>query len=821
MAARWRGSAALALWLAAVASLASAARAGRLGASVGSAAPAASGRALLQTAEDCSRAVPNCDECIYVRAAAGFTRTQCTRCAWGYASRQDGFACWCAPGFFLNGTEHNCDPCGAGYWCPGADDVGEESGAAHNWCGFHKTTYTERAKTEHDCVVEAGYGWATGNGSEICDYGFFNVGGNNRACVECHGNLITERQGSTSPQECVAPPGYFYLSSRAAECAQGTYKDVAGNWDCDECPDGTTTKFGEVAKNSSTDCTYLRPGYGAPAGLTPGSFSATICPADTYRTGEGFYSTESGLPCEPCPDGTHTYTGRVGATSQDLCLAMPGWGWNSNGTASVCSKGTYSAGWNREPCTSCGEGSITTKTSGAYTPDQCFLPAGHGTARSSNGLVLTGAPCTVGSFGRSAPTYGLVDVECSKCQEHTTTDGEASTGPEACLTFPGYGFNDGSVGLCGFGTYAPGHSHARCKECGNGFGFNTTNGGGDTQPIEGADSPNDCVIASGWTGDGTGGLKPCPRGTFKSALGPAACQDCPTGTTTTLMHAAKEPSDCDACVPGFGNAAINLELPSCVICESGKYAHGYVSGGKGCEPCPQIPYDYTGKMVSKRGASTPELCVAEFSGNGAENYLVWDFIAMSDDALAPHAANTAEDCQAACSGDGACQYYEFRDYEAAGARCRLRNKVAYSLVDVDDTSKSYVLFEVKEQMYVAYEAHPADATLLGEPLEAFDTRAAAEASCNGDGSCAGIMFIHTLGSRPWSTFKGSLWEGVTGKVRAVGESLNSWIAEPTGRAGVADAAFAVPPAAPQSPRRARIMGARLASLGAAPGGMAG
>lgn len=84
---------------------------------------------------------------------------------------------------------------------------------------------------------------------------------------------------------------------------------------------------------------------------------------------------------------------------------------------------------------------------------------------------------------------------------------------------------------------------------------------------------------------------------------------------------------------------------------------------------------------------------------------------------------------------------------------------------------------------MAYEAHPADATLLGQLLKTFDTRTAAEASCNNDSTCAGMKFTHTLtSSRRWSTFKGALWEGVNGKVRTVGENLNSWIAEPTGHA---------------------------------------
>jgi hypothetical protein len=104
-------------------------------------------------------------------------------------------------------------------------------------------------------VVEPGYGWAAGDDSHICDYGFFNMGHNKRECTKCIGGLITVSQGAASPADCVAPAGFYVMSGRAAQCAQGTYKANPGNFECDECPTGTTTKFGEVAKISSTDCT--------------------------------------------------------------------------------------------------------------------------------------------------------------------------------------------------------------------------------------------------------------------------------------------------------------------------------------------------------------------------------------------------------------------------------------------------------------------------------------------------------------------------------------------------------------------------------------
>jgi hypothetical protein len=86
------GSAAFALWLVGLALVPGAAHA-RLGAIRSAPSPASAGRELLQTAVDCDRAVSNCQECMFVRAGPGVSRALCTRCSWGYVSRQNGFAC--------------------------------------------------------------------------------------------------------------------------------------------------------------------------------------------------------------------------------------------------------------------------------------------------------------------------------------------------------------------------------------------------------------------------------------------------------------------------------------------------------------------------------------------------------------------------------------------------------------------------------------------------------------------------------------------------------------------------------------------------------
>jgi hypothetical protein len=45
-------------------------------------------------------------------------------------------------------------------------------------------------------------------------------------------------------------------------------------------------------------------------------------------------------------------------------------------------------------------------------------------------------------------TYGLVDVECTKCLEHSNTTVAGSTSQSSCLVEAGYGWGDGQVLPC-------------------------------------------------------------------------------------------------------------------------------------------------------------------------------------------------------------------------------------------------------------------------------------------------------------------------------------------------------------------------------------
>lgn len=54
---------------------------------------------------------------------------------------------------------------------------------------------------------------------------------------------------------------------------------------------------------------------------------------------------------------------------------------------------------------------------------------------------------------------------------------------------------------------------------------------------------------------------------------------------------------------------------------------------------------------------------------------------------------------------------------------------------------------------------------------------ATRTACNKAPDCIGLTWDFATG---WRTFKGALWEDAVGKVRVVGNAINSWVAIPNG-----------------------------------------
>ncbi|KAI8470423.1 MAG: hypothetical protein J3K34DRAFT_521329 [Monoraphidium minutum] len=745
------------------------------------------GRHLLQAspnATDCDRSVKNCIACRYQFYRGTVTKAICTTCATGYVVKASGRACYCAPGYFANATTDvtgqvgfTCYPCEVNHYCPGAK-ITPESSTVRTRCGDNKLTTTEFGKSDRECVVKPGYGWGTGDTSAVCEQGWYNPGYNTRKCTKCPGSLTTTGNNMTSSQDCQAPIGSYYLRGKAVACARGTYKEYIGNNDCDECPIGMTTPLAQALLSNRTQCNIVEPGYTLAAGATLGSTNATQCPQDTFRAGEVNISDPSvaASNCTACGENLVT---------------LPN---------VTCLTGTYNPGYNREPCVKCGNGTITTVNNGSTNADECYTPAGHGNRRDTISGVLEGYLCPKDSYGRPNNTFGLVDVECTKCPENSHTAQNASTSSADCLTDAGYGWEDGSVLMCEFGYYAVGGTQDKCTYCG--AGYNTTNATSSTSGEPGSDSESDCKLDFGYqNGTNSGTIEPCLRGWYKPTVSFDSCTQCPAGTSTTITMAAVNKTDCDTCRPGFGAATtsgkinvtdINATI-ECTICASGTYSPGFYAGGANCTVCPKTQ-NFTGTMVSREGAWSPEECYGEFITDGAseQNFLWWDIILHNDSSrlelTTTTPPNTKEACQTACSGDAQCQYFVFYDKSVTYGdnTCYLRKagdltRIGNGTTDDawwNEPGMSIVLFEIKEGSYVVYPKYAAET--IGEPLSLTGSTSdfkAMRTACDNHQSCIGLTYDVGAG---WQGFKGTLWEDAVGKVRVKGESINSWVRIPTG-----------------------------------------
>ena len=334
-----------------------------------------------------------------------------------------------------------------------------------------------------------------------------------------------------------------------------------------------------------------------------------------------------------------------------------------------------------------------------------------------------------------------------------------------------------------YGSYSAGYHQAPCTSCGE--GFNTTDQALPSKVAkQGASASENCAVDFGWSyvssSDTSKGLKPCTRGFFKDTLGGATCSQCPNGTTTTITIAAVAKSDCNACRAGFGSSSVNLAAPACGMCDSGTYSPGFIAGGAACLTCPTLEH-FTGLMVTRPGAATSAECIGEFPTDAGtmENGLDWDYIKFPASSLtAVTGADDEAACQATCAGEPRCQYFEFRDYKAAGDRCRYKLAAA-PIAPVDITSTgNYVMFEVATRAYVVYTATDgAEADGTGETMGSpYALLAAAKDACDAADACAGISYSATSGS--FRLFKGTLFDFTVGKVRAVGETINSWLPLP-------------------------------------------
>ena len=87
--------------------------------------------------------------------------------------------------------------------------------------------------------------------------------------------------------------------------------------------------------------------------------------------------------------------------------------------------------------------------------------------------------------------------------------------------------------------------------------------------------------------------------------------------------------------------------------------------------------------------------------------------------------------------------------------------------------------QIAPRTYVVYAAtNAAEADATGDTIQdGYSLLSAAKDACDAQDACDGITYSTT--ASVWRTFQGTLFDNTVAKVKVVGETINSWLPEPT------------------------------------------
>ena len=427
-----------------------------------------------------------------------------------------------------------------------------------------------------------------GQGCNTCPAGTYNSEPGANTCTNCGAGKYQSFTAAAAETQCIAcPANTFSFSANTAltncrcnagyaaaedgiacvACAAGSFKTSVGIGTCTNC--GVNNYSTTVAQVTST-CSSCPAFSQAPAG----SDEASDCRCNIGYTGangavclgcvQGTYKTSIGpSTCTLC--GNNTFSSAVAASSSSVCVSCQG---NStalmgstrqsdchclmgyltknlgvaNATCEICNAGSYNSQLDATTCSKCGAG-YKSSMPGAVAVEQCtacgvstFSAAG--SAQCDICPINTFAPglsdelgdckCLTGYYSQVNGQDGL---PCSACQAGKH---KAQTGAVVCT--------DCAINM--FSTAIAATSIATCVSC-------TTN----AVSVAGSSDSTMCLCNLGFTGSNAASCATCIAGTFKDALGSAACSNCPanyySGLTARTSNATCTPCyDYSVSLPG-------------------------------------------------------------------------------------------------------------------------------------------------------------------------------------------------------------------------------------------------------------------------------
>lgn len=275
------------------------------------------------------------DDC--AACSAGSNKTQlgpgaCVRCPPGHVSGEAAAACAACAANTFETARAECRPCPA---------------HSHAPPGTHAT-----------CPCDAGYPLLDG-ACTACTPGHYEAAG---LCVQCPADTFGVDTAAVSPAVCVAcppnstsaaganhslacrcVPGYTGESS-CRQCAEGTYKTVAGTALCVECAAGT--HWPQDKTERSKQLCRACPGNSTSGAAAHGVYNCH-CSAGFKRVDD---KCEQCLRGQHCAGGVHAMrtcplrsSSAAGSASIAACVCEPGYH-GANGTCAVCPVNMYCEG---------------------------------------------------------------------------------------------------------------------------------------------------------------------------------------------------------------------------------------------------------------------------------------------------------------------------------------------------------------------------------------------------------------------------------------------------------------------------------------------
>jgi hypothetical protein len=355
--------------------------------------------------------------------------------------------CTCNAGYYGNGSV--CNPCLAGYYCPGGANVlacstsvpvpgaspattrdytsallSTTSSACYMACAVGATSTSATTSSGATCSCQTG-NWGTGFACTVCGQGTYSAAGTTGAvgvvtkCPDCAAGTVQPNTGQASCNNCLknqysnAP-----IRTTCTNCAAGTYSLAASADSCTNCTSGYSSLAGQDCMPFATSAAlqgYLSsnsPCQGTWNVTTPAGSCPSTCPyaggtvaGAVYKWSTSIAATGTGTCPQASGSGTSTASPVSCPANNCNCVG----GYTVAGPAVACP-------------TTCGYAGSSIAPGVTYTWATTTAATGSGT-------------CT--NFGTTSPsTQVCIAIPITSCMPITlTTMGATGSTPPATVTY--------------------------------------------------------------------------------------------------------------------------------------------------------------------------------------------------------------------------------------------------------------------------------------------------------------------------------------------------------------------------------------------------